>query len=266
MLRQVGVVVLVVILSGCSGSAATETTEILADSGAMATSEPWDLVWFSDSTGRGIAGLWGERIEQEFGIEVRVHDESRGGLSAATVLGWINDGDTSRSELRELLSDAEVIVVFGNPRDSGYTADMETCVSTSTIPRDPPSRYSSEDFEPYRGVLSSIYEIIFDLRDGKRTIVRAVDMYNPVIADWREAGIEAECTESWKMFAQTIREAAAEYDVPTASMFDAFNGPGHNEDPREKGFIGPDKQHTTEEGKAAMVEVLDALGYEPVNR
>lgn len=77
MWRVASVVIMVVAVSGCSG-------------GEMDTSEPWDLVWFSDSTGWGIAELWGERIEQELGVEVRVHDQSAGGLAAATVL----DGST----------------------------------------------------------------------------------------------------------------------------------------------------------------------------
>ena len=47
-------------------------------------------------------------------------------------------------------------------------------------------------------------------------------------------------------------------------MLDAFNGADHSEDPREKGFISADKMHTTDEGKAAMVEALHALGYDPV--
>ena len=168
----------------------------------MDTSEPWDLVWFSDSTGFGLAELWGERIEQELGVEVRVHDKSAGGLAAATVLGWIDEGDSSLPVLRETLAEAEVVVVFGNPRQSGYTADEETCVSTSPFPRDPPMHYTAEDWAPYRDVLSSIYEVVFDLRDGEPTIVRAMDMYNPVIADWREAGIEAECMAAWEVFAR----------------------------------------------------------------
>lgn len=228
----------------------------------MDTTEPWDLVWFSDSGGFGVAELWAERIEEDLGVEVRVNDRSAGGLAATTVLDSIEDD----SKLRELLAEAEVIVIYGNPRGSGYPDEMETCVSTSTAPRDPPRRYSAEDFDPYRDVLTSIYEIVFDLRGGEPTIVRAIDLYNPVIADWRTAGIEDECTADWEMWARTIREAADEYRVPTASMFDAFNGPGHDEDPREKGFIGPDKEHTSDKGKAAMVEVLHGLGYDPVGR
>jgi hypothetical protein len=254
MRRMAVVVIMLVAVSGCSGGAA----------GEMDTSEPWDLVWFSDSTGFGLAELWGERIEQELGVEVRVHDKSAGGLAAATVLGWIDEGDSSLPVLRETLAEAEVVVVFGNPRQSGYTADEETCVSTSPFPRDPPVHYTAEDWAPYRDVLSSIYEVVFDLRDGQPTVVRAMDMYNATIADWREAGIEAECMAAWEVFAQTIRDAAADYDVPTASMLDAFNGADHSEDPRDKGFISADKMHTTGEGKAAMVEALHALGYDPV--
>jgi hypothetical protein len=273
------------ILLGCSGGAAVETAEGAAETSApeaaaettdgavdtteaagetepVETSEPWDLVWFSDSTGWGVADLWGARIEQELGVEVRVHDYATGDLTASRVRAWI---EADGSEHRESVAGAEVIVIFGNPIGSGATSDIGTCVSTSTAPRDPPQNYTAEDFLPYRDLLVSIYETVFDLRKGQPTVVRAIDMYNPVIADWREAGIEAECTTAWEAFSQTIRGAAAEFGVPTASMFDAFNGPSHDEDPREKGFIGSDKQHTTDEGKAAMVEVLHALGYDPVN-
>ena len=126
--------------------------------------------------------------------------------------------------------------------------------------------YTAEDWAPYRDVLSSIYEVVFDLRDGQPTVVRGMDMYNATIADWREAGIEAECMAAWDVFAQTIRDAATEYDVPTASMLDAFNGPDHSEDPRQKGFISADNKHTSDEGKAAMVEALHDLGLRPGRR
>ena len=66
------------------------------------------------------------------------------------------------------------------------------------------------------------------------------------------------------MMAQTVHEAAVTYGVPTVSMYDAFNGAEHSEDPREKGYIFVDGQHTTDEGKAAMVDVLHAAGYDPI--
>lgn len=242
----------VALLAGCSSEV------------EMDTSEPWDLVWFSDSTGFGLATLWADRIEQELGVEVVVHDHAVGGLSAATVLHWIDDGASSLPKMKDEVADAEIIVIYGNPANSGSTTDEVTCASTNPAPREAPSQNSEADWQPYADVLKSIYEIVFDLRDGEPTIVRAMDMYSPVIADWRAAGIERECTTSWEMMAQMVREAAAEYDVPTASMYDDFNGVDHSDDPREKGYIDLDGQHTTDEGKAAMVDVLDSVGYVPI--
>ena len=236
-----------------------DPTEASPESG-----EEWELVWFSDSTGFGLADLWGASIEEEFGIDVVVHDFARGSLQATAVLDWLGDGKSSLPKMKNQVAEAEIIVVYGNPAGSGATSDERTCVSTSTVSREAPTQNSPEDWAPYKDVLESIYEIIFDLRDGQPTIVRAMDMYNPVIADWRVAGIETGCTASWEMMAQTVREAAASHGVPTVSMYDSFNGADHSEDPREKGYISADGQHTTDEGKAAMVDVLDAAGYLPI--
>ncbi len=47
-------------------------------------------------------------------------------------------------------------------------------------------------------------------------------------------------------------------------MYDAFNGPDRDEDPRAKGYIGYDGEHAIGPGQDAMVEALDAAGYEPL--
>ena len=221
----------------------------------------WDLVWFSDSTGYGVADLWAASLEEEFGVDVVSHDYAVGGLSAAQILSWLGDEDGNLPKMKDQVAEAEIIVLYGNPEESGATADIDTCVSTSTTTREPPTRNSAEDWEPYEGVLISIYETVFDLLDDHRAVVVAMDMYNPVIADWRIAGIEAECTASWEMMAETVEIAAASFDVPTVSMYDAFNGADHSEDPREKGYIGVDGQHTTDEGQALMVQALQAGEY-----
>jgi hypothetical protein len=141
---------------------------------------------------------------------------------------------------------------------------MRTCVSTSPTPRDPPVAYSTEDFALYRDVLRSIYDAVVELRDGQPTIVRAIDLYNPVLADWRAAGIDAECTAAWETWSEVIRVTAAEYGVPTVSMYDALNGPDHQQDPRLAGYISMDGEHTSGEGRVVQVEALHALGYAPV--
>jgi hypothetical protein len=247
-------VLVLVASTGCAGAK------------AMNMNEPWDLVWYSDSTGFDLADMWGERINQELGVEVRVHDYSAGGLSAAQILQWIGTGGGSLPKMRTTVADAEIIVVYGNPEDSGTTSDIGTCVSTSPQPRDPPVAYSDEDFAPYRDVLTQIYDIIFELRKGNATIVRTYDAYNPVLSPWKEAGIADQCVAAWNEWSKSVHDVAAEYNVPVVPIYDLFNGPNHNEDPRDKGYIWADGQHPSDEGKAVMVQAFDAAGYEPVDR
>lgn len=242
-------VLLALVISGCGGA------DVELDK-----SEPWDLVWFSDSLGWDVAEAWADRIEEVEGVEVRVHDHAVGNLSAVLVRTWLTDEPT----IREEVAGAEVIVVNGNPEGSGATDDMKTCVSAMTLRRDPPERYALAEFEPYADVLRDIYDVIFELRAGQPTVIRAVDDFSGVLASWREAGIDVECTAAWGVWADVIENTADEYGVVTAAMYDAFNGADHDEDPREKGFIRSDGIHASPEGLATQVEVLHALGYAPI--
>lgn len=248
-------------MAACGG--ATTTSGRPTTTSPSAPTERWDLVWFSDSSGFDLASLWAERMEQDLGVEVRVHDFSRPGEEGSAVATL--DRIETEPEVRDALTGAEVIGLNANPAGAvPGDDDADVCVTTSRVPRDPPAPSSIEDLEPYAELLRSIYEHIFELRAGQPTIVRAVDHYNPVIGAWRAAGIEPECTVGWEAMASTVRRVASEYGVPTASMYDAFNGPEHDEDPVEKGLIGPDGEHPSDKGKAVQVDVLDALGYEAI--
>ncbi|RPI58044.1 MAG: hypothetical protein EHM56_02765 [Chloroflexi bacterium] len=48
-----------------------------------------------------------------------------------------------------------------------------------------------------------------------------------------------------------------------ALVFEAFNGPSHDEDPRDKGYIGRDGIHTGPLGRQLIADLLHELGYEP---
>ena len=162
------------------------------------------------------------------------------------------------------MAEAEIIVVFGNPTGSGTTTDMESCVSTSTVPRDPPTRYSRADLAPYEDVLVSIYERVFELVGDRPVIVRTIDWPNTLISDWPLAGVEEECTAAWEAWSDSLADAASGFDVEMVSMYDWFNGPDHAEDPRAKGYVGLDGFHPSAAGSEAIVAALHAAGYEPL--
>lgn len=243
------------LLAGCS----TGPEPLPAD-------EPWDLVWFSDSGGIGVADMWAQRITEDLGVEVVVHDYAVGGLGAGQVLAWIDDVPTALPVMRQEIADAEIVVVYGNPGDSSDTLDVGLCLDVSAFHHDPPRSSGDADFAPYRDILDSIYQVVFDLREGKETIVRAMDMYSPGTADWRDQGVEVECTAAWETWSSSIRQVADAWGVPTVSIYDAFNGGDHAADPREEGLIGADGQHPNDAGRALIVETLAAAGYDPVDR
>lgn len=242
-------------------AAETVTTATEAPSAAWPDEgEPWDLLYISDSGGWGVADLLAERAAEALGVEVRVYDHASGGLSAVTALARIR-GDMYPN-ISDWVRESEIIVVYGNPEDSGADLEIGTCVSTSTMEREPPAPQTAGDYQPYREVLDELYAEIWKLREGTPTVLRAIDLYNPVISAWREAGIEPECTEHWELWSSVIREAAESNGAVMVSTYDLFNGPDHDEDPREKGYIGSDGEHTTPQGAAAIAAAIAAAGFE----
>ena len=224
------------------------------------TSEPWDLVWITDSMGAGVADAWADKIEESEGVEVRVHDHWKGWMSLVEVRDWLTDDETLRDEV----VDAEIIVVYGNNSETGPPDYLRTCHMASPTPRDPPNVYTPADFVPYGDALRDIYDVVFELRASQPTVIRAFDVFNGMIADWWEAGVEPECTAFWESESEALREAAGDYGVAMVSFYDEFNGPDHDEDPREKGYITVDGKHASTEGVAVQAEVLHDLGYDAI--
>lgn len=231
--------------------------------------DEWDLVYISDSTGWGVADRFAENIERNTGKMVRVHSYAIGGLQALTILNTLRTAPEevpagTYAGLHAAIAEAEVIVFFGNPRgpaDQGGVNwnGIESCFGSSV-----PSDCSPEFYAPYTENLKAVYEEILALRDGKPTIIRAVDFYNPLISVHRTKNVDVECTACWETFNSAVRQAADAYNIPLVSVYDAFNGPNHDEDPVEKGYIGPDGIHASAEGQQVIADILSEAGYEPI--
>jgi lysophospholipase L1-like esterase len=161
-----------------------------------------------------------------------------------------------------LVREAEVVVVYGNPLESiseVHRWDWNCVSRTAPYAR----KCAAETFDAYRADLGAVYEEIINLRGDEPVIIRAFDAYNPLYKVYREQGVYDECLGCWENYNQAIHQAAAAHNVPVARVFDAFNGPDHDEDPRVKGYIREDGVHTTAEGRQVMAALLREVGYEP---
>jgi hypothetical protein len=238
-------------------------------------SEVWDLVYISDSTGMGVAVEYADRIERDLGVQIEVHDLCGGGLSARKILDALRGKDRWMSCLSNtiiepvpFIEEAEVIVVYGNWFDSetaehpwdwncaiGFEPHQFCQETTSCGP---------ETFAQYEANLAAIFDEIFAIRGGKPVILRTADWYLPwgPLETWRECGHEEICKQCLLNWADAIHRVADEYGVPVAGLLKAFSGPDLDlEMPRE--FIRDDV-HPSDQGAAAIADVLADLGYEPV--
>lgn len=272
---------LVLLLAGCaappvpaalSASATPNPTPVPATAAPpTATPHPfaglteWDVVIISDSSLWGVGEPYAALVEQDRGVKVNLHDEWQGGLSAGTILKALR-GDFEHSAKREqwpqLIRDAEVLVLFGNPTDSlgpAATGVVWGCVT----PTDPGQATLPPDaLAPYAADVSAIFDEIARLRAGRPLILHATGIYNPLISVWREGGYADVCVAFWESQNAAVRQAAEEHGISFVDTYTAFNGPDHAENPRAKGFIRDDGEHPSEAGARFYAELLLKSGFD----
>jgi lysophospholipase L1-like esterase len=226
----------------------------------------WKLVVIGDSSLWLLADAFAAQVEADTGVTVIPDDRTVGGLSAGKVLQGLTTQDTGNlrlDTLREALAEADVVVMFVNPEDSmeaNAGAALGKCFGFS--PTTPPSTGA---FDGYTEDLTAIWAEIFRLRKGKPTVLRATDIYMPLVSRWQERGMFEACTAWWEQLSEADRAVADAYGIPFLSRYDAYNGPDHTEDPREKGYIRSDGEHPTPLAAQMTAQLLSEMGYAPVS-
>jgi len=213
--------------------------------------EEWDYVVLGDSSAWGFPKYYAAHIEEDLGVKVIVHDRTVGGLSSGQLLSMLRDD----GKLRDAISKAEVVTFIANPGDH---------IGWHIITGKGRHDCSPEALAGYKSDLVEIIKEIFSLRKGVSTIIRAMDFYVPIHSEWKERGEYEENRRCWNTLNETVHQAAAEYNIPVARVYDALNGPDHDEDPREKGYIGDDGLHTNEKGQKVIADLFRKSGYDPI--
>jgi hypothetical protein len=211
----------------------------------------WNLVVLGDSTSMGFGQYYAAAIEADMGVKVTLNDLWRGGLTTEQLLDDLRTFDVYRKAVK----DAEVITVIANPADHiGWAivgeGDQYDC--------------SPKALAGYKVDLDAIVKEIFALRKGKPTLIRTYDFYNPVYSEWKKMGKYEEYKRCWEAISTTIHEAAAAHKIPIAEVYAAFNGPNHDEDAMDKGYIQADGEHPSEAGAKVIAEAFRKLGYVPI--
>lgn len=259
-------IIIIVVVTSCSESKGQEekpisAQDVIAEQGV----EEWDLLWVSDSSGWGVAEIYGAYLAEDLGIKINVMDNWMGGLAAGEILMPLKGEHTYNLDLenmRDYFQEAEIIVIYGNPEGSISEEnpmdwncgqdELQSCFVNSC---------GMETFELYIQHMKEIYGIIFAERAGKPTMLRTFDAYNPrYVSKCTPDGVFDACLECWENYNKAIHQAADEMGVPVANVFDTWNGPDHREDPNDKGYT-IDGVHPNETGAGVIADLLRGIGY-----
>jgi len=240
----------------------TTTTSTIPTLTLPADGEPWDLLVISNSLGWYVAEPYAARAAEALGVPVNAHDAAIDHLEAWRAMLHLDD--VAYPPLSELVRNAEIIVVYGTPERSGDWFD--TCWLSQRNSSLPAAEYTGDDWEQYRKELDALFAEVWRLREGLPTVVRTFDMPLGRIGVWRELGKEEACISSWETVNAVHRETADTHGVTMVSLFDLFNGPNHDQDPAEKGWMHGDGIHASEAGIVAIADALAAAGFDPTTQ
>jgi hypothetical protein len=228
---------------------ATTTTPMQA--GTPKPGQVLHLVVLGDFQSFGFGEYYARQIESDLGVKVEVDDLTSGGYTPANLLNDLRSGTGSRFGIKRAVKQANVVVFSVAPID--YIEEQENgqldCSATALA--------------GYKAALDSVYAEIFALRKGQPTLIRTKDYFCNFYSNWKKAGKYEDHMRCWAAWNGVIHQAAADHKVPVAEVFAAFNGPGHDQDPLDKG-LQDDNGLANEAGKKLIADLFRKLGYEPI--
>lgn len=119
---------------------------------------------------------------------------------------------------------------------------------------------------------SAILNEILSLRSTSNTVIRTMDVYNPFVNEDRgqdtwpnDQGNDFQVTKVYlDDLNNYIATTSASHNIPCARVYQAFNGPNGDHDPRELDYIAFDGLHPNGSGHAKIAELFRNLGYSPL--
>lgn len=120
----------------------------------------------------------------------------------------------------------------------------------------------------WNGILAEI----LSLRSTSDTVIRVMNVYNPYVDEDRardswpnDQGNDFLATRAYlDDLNNHITTTSAALNIPCALVYQSFNGPNGDHDPREQDLIAFDGLHPNGNGHTRIAELFRALGYAPL--
>ena len=255
---------LVVLLLATSCSSGSSSLTAPNDS-----ERPLILVLYGDSLltfpkNGGAIDAYVEMLEEDLGAPVNVQLPAMGPFFTQPAIVHHLNSDQAETELAR----ADV-VIFESPNVELLNAVI---VAAGLFERSPADCGGDDDQQCLRDALAGFkdsvetnFAILTETVDPSETLIRAVVGYAPFVTEQIIADTLAMTNPYWQESQEFFAATAAKFGIPTAQVFDEFNGPDGTNDPQDRGLIAADGLHPSEAGALLIAETIHDLGYDFAN-
>jgi lysophospholipase L1-like esterase len=208
---------------------------------------------------------YADALAASTGKAVDVQNVARPSLRVERLLQDLMEG----SAASDAAAAADAIIVAVGTSDAPWNITDDACDGSATaVDFVPWDRYTEEcisaHVERFRPTFDGVFKRLVELRAGRPTVYRALDLYNDWIGfegDVPPAAVETSVNylDAWNAM---VCETAESNGFACAPISAAFNG----EDGRTASgdLLAPDYVHPSDKGHQRMAEVLVDLGFAPL--
>jgi lysophospholipase L1-like esterase len=212
----------------------------------------WKYTVLGDSSSWGFPPYYGKYIEEDLGVKVQRVSWAQGGYTSAQVLQQLRDDPQVRLDV----SQSQVVTFYGNPLGLIGTRIASSGTSASYD-------CSLQAVSAYKAELAAMADEILSLRRGQPTLIRTYTRFMPFYRLWREQGQFEEYQRCVAALDAAILQVGKERGILAADTGLALNGPNHDQDPNDKGYLY-DGVHENDAGAQVVAEVFRKLGYSAI--
>ncbi len=211
----------------------------------------WDYVILGSSIGTWEwPEYYGEYIENDLGVNVKLHNYSVNFQSVSGLLNYLRNNEKLRDDIRN----AEVITIGVGFRD------MQLAIPIYGAGGKNQPQQIEMGLKTFREAYDAMLTEILSLRSPD-TIIRVMDFYCPYVQNHKDLGIYENTKRYWMKFNKCITQVAKKHNIPVAQVFQEMNGPHGDYDPNEKSYLHRDGKHLNDEGYKVVAKLFRELGY-----
>ncbi|HLL75539.1 MAG TPA: GDSL-type esterase/lipase family protein [Pyrinomonadaceae bacterium] len=210
-----------------------------------------------DTQGGGYVPRFRNHVQQDAGVAVNLVNRGVPGWTSDDLLNALRTDQSLRAQVA-----ASRVVTF-NIGGNDVLGALQRYQSGTCGGADNQQCFA-ETVARFKSNWNAIVAQLLSLRSTSDTVIRTMDVYNPVVGLLKLNGVFDQTKPYLDDLNRHIFLTAVANRIPCARVYREFNGPNGDQDAFLRGLIASDQIHPNAAGHEAIARTLRALSYRPL--